>query len=1104
MQTSLTRTNRVKFFSERPEAIRRLILLLYALVGPPFLLVMHVLAKADPLHDVLVVSVFVLVTTGALWVFLRRHPGTWDWIYPVSLSPTVCCCLAFMGSHQQGIAFLVVMIAPMIWAAALFPARVSVVGWCTAVAGIFLASLHTSESYWVSSANALVFGIVCALVAWVVFMKASHLRSVIAKQEEVEQRLRASEESYRNQFTHNSSIMLLIDTRSGAILDANDRAQAFYGYSHEVFVSLNLRQINTMSSDEIRAVMESVPAESGRRFETTHRVSDGTTRSVEVSSSRIQYDGRIAFHAIVTDITALKRTTDRLVSNEENFRTFFNSVEDLIFVADPSGIISFTNDAVVTKLGYSAQELKGMHVLDVRPKELRQEAEVVFAEVFKKSRGSCALPLCRKDGSWLPVETRVWFGEWDGKACVFSLSKDVSKELESQKRVNQIFQTNPAFMAISTIPDRIFIDVNQAFLDVMGYQRDEILGRSAKELGLFVDPEEKAEDGWEPLPTGNHRNLEIKVRAKDGRILYGLFSSQIIESSGQQFFLTVMVDITARKQAEKTLESTVAALNESTATAQSLADQALISSRAKGEFLATMSHEIRTPMNGVIGMTHLLLQTDLTAEQARLAQMLRQSGDALVEIIDDILDYSKIESGKFRLESLDFDLESLMEGFADSLSFRAAEKNLCWTCLVANEVPLALRGDPGRLRQILTNLAGNAMKFTSLGEVAVAVSVCEETPEDVLLRFSVRDTGIGIPADKIDLLFDKFTQVDSSTSRKFGGAGLGLAISKQLATMMGGDIGVKSVEGRGSTFWFTVRFSKQNDLDSRFVSTAEELRGRRILVVDPNPTAREQISNFTLSFGMTPTLVASGPEALQELDGSAGQERVFDFAIVSEEMPHMDGAALARAIRSDRNLDRTKIVEIVSLARLGAVSRPDKPRTEGRLPRPVHRRDLETLLRELVAPTAQEDSGSSRSDGSSAGAFEVAQKRSRQARILLVEDNLINTMVAKGILSKLGYETETAAGGAEALQALAIRPFDLVLLDCQMPEMDGYEVARTIRAGGSGVLDRRVSIVAMTANVMPGDREKCLAAGMDDYIAKPLDPMDVSTKVKHWSGTRSL
>ena len=1099
MRPSGTESETSRHFSETPSGHRRLTLLLYATMAPCLLAAMHFLGDPSRDRGGIELAVLLLLSTSALWVYLNRTPRTLSWIYPSAIAPTLCCYLAFLAGGKLGILFLMAMISPMIWVAAILPATVAVVALATAVSCCLAAALRHSASPAEAAVCTFFFGIVCAMLTWVVHRKSASLRTTIALQEATAQELRRNEESYRNQFLHNSSVMLLLDPETGDILEANEKAVEFYGYPPGTLAAMRIDQINTRSLLEITEQMSAIRESSGACFEFRHRLADGTIRDVEISSSRIMFRGRHTLHAIVTDITEKKNLTTRLVAGEANFRAFFEAVEDLFFVADKEGRLLFANGSVATTLGYAPKELQGLSARTLHPEANHEEAAATFRAMLEGRCRNSSLPLLRKDGSLLPAETRTWLGKWNEQECIFAISKDITREQESLEKFNRIFLGNPALMAISSIPNRILQDVNETFVKTLGYEREELLGRTSLELGLFAQPEMHHEISRRLLETGRIRDIETRMCAKDGRILDGLFSGEVIESSGKRFFLTVMIDITARKRAEQQLEETVAALNKSTATAHSLAAEAFLAAQAKSEFLATMSHEIRTPMNGVIGMTDLLLDTALDQEQRRYAEMVRNSGESLLEIIDDILDYSKIESGKFSLEILDFDLRFMLEDFADSLALRASQKGLDWNCILEKDVPLDLQGDPGRLRQILTNLAGNALKFTSSGEVALKVTVSERSDSEVLLRFSVQDTGIGIPDDKIGNLFEKFTQVDSSTNRKFGGTGLGLAISKQLAGMMGGEIGVASASGSGSTFWFTARFGLHDGSVLPSPAIPEELRGRSVLIVDDSSSACEQLSILVESLGMHATTAPDGPSALQELYASATAGDTFDVLLIDQALTGMSCGNLRSTVRADLRFDAVRI------ALLTSISRPDTLESfDGSLQKPAHRSELLTLLHRFLCPNSSTppslptSTDLSPADSHAPG----AQAPGRHLRILLVEDNTINLQVAKGMLKKLGYVAETACSGKEALHALATMPFDLVLLDCQMPEMDGYEVTKVVRSPGSCVLDAGIPIIAMTANAMPGDREKCIAVGMNDYLSKPIDPKILSQKIKAWSGER--
>ena len=689
------------------------------------------------------------------------------------------------------------------------------------------------------------------------------------------------------------------------------------------------------------------------------------------------------------------------------------------------------------------------------------------------------------------------------------------KDLEKQK----FALDQHAIVAITDIQGTITF-ANQRFVDITGFSEEELLGQNHRIVNSGLHEDDFWRDMYLTIGRGEVWHAEVCNQAKAGH-LYWVDTTVVpfLDIDGKpKSYIAIRTEITKRKQTERAL-----------ITAKEDAEAAV---RAKSEFLASMSHEIRTPMNGVLGMLGLLQKTQLSADQQRKVNVVQSSAKSLLTVINDILDFSKVDAGKLELEELDFDICNLFEDIVESLALRVEQGNIELILDMASVDQSHVKGDPGRIRQIVVNLIGNAIKFTQRGEIVVRVQIRRTGPDELVMSCSVRDTGIGIPQEKRQALFEAFTQVDASTTREYGGTGLGLSIVKQLCELMGGSVSVASEVGEGSCFEFVVLLKNSNQVQMEVpVVQMDELS---LLVVDDNATNRIVLREQLESWGVNVEEAEDGPTALSVMKDKsrrilAGEEcRQFDVALLDMLMPGMNGAELGGMIKSDVNLAGIKLVMMTSMgdrgdaqffADLGFSAYFSKPTTAANLFSAlsivVDGGDLLQQAEPLVTRHYVEDWVAGRTEDRAGGLtksrlenVECSLSWQQNTRVLLVEDNLINQEVALGMLEDLGLQVETANNGCEALDILIgaseHEPFNLVLMDCQMPEMDGYEATRIIRAGEASEPNKNIPIIAMTANAMVGDREKCIAAGMSDYLSKPMEPEDLDAVLQKWLRVKSI
>jgi two-component system sensor histidine kinase/response regulator len=609
------------------------------------------------------------------------------------------------------------------------------------------------------------------------------------------------------------------------------------------------------------------------------------------------------------------------------------------------------------------------------------------------------------------------------------------------------------------------------------------------------------------LERGVEFDLEFRYRHSDGdyRVCATRGKAQRDADGAPIRMAGITTDITERKKAEdeirqlnesleRRVEERTAELADAVAGLEMARNEAEAANRAKSTFLANMSHEIRTPMNGVIGMTGLLLDTDLSEEQREYAETVRNSGENLLAIINDILDFSKIEAGRLELEVIDFDVRNTIEEALELFAEQAHSKDLELANLIESGVPRALKGDPGRLSQVLTNLIGNAVKFTEEGEIVLRVSLAHAEREDeAIVRFCVSDTGIGMSEEQRSRLFQSFTQADASTTRRYGGTGLGLSISKQLIEMMGGEIAVESEPGEGSTFSFAVRLERTAAPRRRL----GDLGDLRALIVDDNATNRRILSKQLSSWRIENESVEDGPHALEELRLAAESDTPYDLAILDMQMPGMNGMELSRRIKEDSDVSDVRLVLLTSVGRRGEGEEARLAGIEVYLTKPVRQSELYDALATIMSAT---DEAASEGEAPLVTRHSLRERRAvSRARVLVAEDNPVNQKVAARMLENLGYPVDVVEDGLEALEAFSSTRYGAILMDVQMPEMDGYRATEEIRRREEERGAARTPIIAMTANAMQSDRERTIEAGMDDYVPKPMKVEELDTVLKRWT-----
>ncbi|WHZ17600.1 MAG: diguanylate cyclase/phosphodiesterase (GGDEF & EAL domains) with PAS/PAC sensor(s) [Nitrospira sp.] len=972
----------------------------------------------------------------------------------------------------------------------------------------------------------------------------------ISERRRMEVGLQQSEERFRQLAEHINAVFWLVTADKTNLIYVSPAFDSIWGRPRRDLYESPEIWMACVHPDDRNRVETAAACQATLLYDEEYRIvrPDGSIRWIRDRCFPIRdASGNVyRFAGIAEDITATKRMAEALRNSEARYRSLVELSPNAVLVTC-DGIIVYANQACLNLVRASApSELLKRDFFSLVPPESRPRFQARLADLTATGE---ALPsmeerFVRLDGTVIDIEIAAAPITFEGRPAIQRIVTDVTTRkyleqalLSANRQLTAILDAATRFSVIATDTTGMMTTFNKGAEELLGYSAEELLGKhSLNILHLPAEVEQRSRQltelygrpvhGFavfvEHAKQGGYDEREWTYRRKDGSHLTVSVTVTALrnENGGIVGFLAVGKDVTRRKEAEAALARAARELEQKNIELAQARDEALRAVRLKADFLATMSHEIRTPMNAIIGMTGLLLETTLTEDQREFANTVRSSGDALLTLVNDILDFSKIEAGKLHFEEIAFELRTTVEDVLDLLAEQAQGKGLELIGLVDAAVPTCVLGDPGRLRQILVNLVGNAIKFTSAGEVFLHVTRDEQDGSD-LLRFTITDTGIGIPQEAQTRLFEAFVQADSSTTRRYGGTGLGLAICERLVTQMQGRIGIESRPGQGSTFWFTARLPKPAVTAPLPTISRRRLLGQRILLVAQNHRVRSALHQQLAAHGMDCACAANGTQAVEMAHVAAALRRPFGLALIELHLPEMDGFETAALLKQDRTTAALRLVILTPVGRRGADARAQAIGIDAYLTKPLRQTQLLDCLCLLLGnPITAGAPDVTDTPPLMTRQTPIEAQPSPTARLLLVEDNLVNQKVAIKMLEKLGYRVDVAGNGQEAVAAHERSPYPLIFMDCQMPEMDGFEATRLIREREAGLVKReafdpltrdgsratndaprpagRIPIIAMTANALQGDRERCLAAGMDDYVAKPIRSKDLQAIIETW------